>query len=138
MGASFVDVHSYIRGPIPSLCWSEAKFSDDPLRWQYLNFIGSCTTLITTLPSHYWSLPVYITEFNHIWKTVEPDFGWVNDERAYRVVEAAVKRIGEYNAITGSRSEIRGLMIYRWFGDEWGVSNNEFVKNYLREYCNDD
>jgi len=136
-GASFVDIHGYIRGPIPELCWSDAKFEHAPLQWQYLNFIGSCATLINALPSHYRSLPVYITEFNHLWKTIEPNFGWVNDERAYKVVEAAIKRIKEYNSV-GSLNRIDGLMIYRWAGDEWDVCNNEFVKKYLGEYCNDD
>ncbi|RLI52508.1 MAG: hypothetical protein DRO87_13095, partial [Candidatus Thorarchaeota archaeon] len=33
----FIDVHGYIRGPDAALVGSDAKFTDDPLKWQYLN-----------------------------------------------------------------------------------------------------
>ena len=81
--------HGYIRGPDANLVGSTAKFADWPLTWQYLNYPGCVTELLRYLPEQYETAPVYISEFNHLWKTVEPDWGWVNDARAGAVVGAA-------------------------------------------------
>jgi len=119
-GAELVFAHGYIRGPDASLVGSQAKFADDPLRWQYLNYPGCITALLAYLPAAYKALPVYITEFNHLWKTVEPDWGWVNDGRAADVITAAISA-AQVNGFAG-------LAIYRWAGDEWAVEHNDYVK----------
>jgi len=119
-GVEFVTAHGYIRGPDANLVGSTAKFGDDPLRWQYLNYPGCITELLKALPQEYKSLPVYVTEFNHLWRTVEPDWGWVSDARATAVVEAAI----DAAAING----LSGVALYRWAGDEWTLEHNDLVK----------
>lgn len=119
-GAEIVTAHGYIRGPDSSLVGSHYKFNDNPMTWQYLNYHLCVEALLDSLPSPYKDLPVYITEFNHLWKTTEPEYGWVNDVRAYDVVTAAIAqaRIAGY----------AGLAIYRWSGDVWSVENNTHVQ----------
>jgi len=126
----FVDVHGYVRGPDAGLCWSEERFGSEPLRWQYLNYLGCVETLLAELPEGYRRLPVLVSECNHLWKTVEPNWGWVKDERAGEVVEAMCARAGEWNE--GGINPIMGLCLYRWAGDEWEVRGNEWVLDAVR------
>jgi hypothetical protein len=76
------------------------------------------------LPAQYRTRPVYITEFNHLWKTVEPDWGWVNDPRAAQAVNAAL--------LAGRAAGFAGLALYRWAGDEWSLENNGYVLDAVR------
>ena len=131
-GADFVAAHGYVRGPDPALCWSDARFSNDPLTWQYLNYFGCVQTLLEALPDQYGRLPVIVTEFNHLWRDGgEGDWGWVNDERARRVVEAAAQRAQEWNA--GARNPVVGICLYRWKGDAWEAYDNLHVLAAIRD-----
>ena len=78
------------------------------------------------LPVAYNALPVYVTEFNHIWKTSEAvgDIGWVDDQRAAEVVAAG------YGVALAHK--ISGLAIYRWTGDQWAVEGNLAVLGTVR------
>lgn len=122
-GAEFVAAHGYVRGPNPNLVGSAARFADAPLQWQYLNYPGCITELLKSLPAQWVTLPVYVTEFNHLYKTAEPDWGWVSDARAAEVVRAA------YQA--ASQAGFAGLALYRWAGDEWRIQGNTAVLNAL-------
>jgi len=125
-GCEFVTAHGYVRGPDPALVGSDAKFADWPLQWQYLNYPGCVTELLRYLPIRHKSLPVYVTEFNHIWKDGgEGDWGWVDDERAAEIVELA------YAA--AQNAGFTGLALYRWDGDEWALVNNASVKDEVLE-----
>jgi len=109
-------------GQIHLLVMSDAKFADAPLTWQYLNYIGCVTELISQgLPVAYQEKPVYDTEFNHLWRTSEAagDFGWVSDQRAAEVIAAAYG--------TALAKKLAGIALYRWAGDEWAVENNSIV-----------
>ncbi len=118
----FVAAHGYIRGPDASLVGSAAKFTDDPLRWQYLNYPGCITALLESLPDLYKGLPVYVTELNHLWRDggeAAEDYGWVTDARAAEVVRAAYAAAEEVG--------FAGLALYRWTGDAWAVKDNSMV-----------
>jgi hypothetical protein len=119
-GAHFVAVHGYTRGPDPALVGSDAKFTDWPMEWQARNYPGCCTKLLEVLPAKYKSLPIYVTELNHLSKDfTDGNYGWVNDDRAGAVVDAMYK--------AGQTAGFAGLAIYRWEGDEWEVRGNRFV-----------
>jgi hypothetical protein len=121
-GAEFVTAHGYTRGPDPTLVDSLEMFADAPLnKWQYLNFVRCVIALLEALPERYQAFPVYVTEFNHLWKTSEAvgDVGWVTDSRATNMVYAAYAEALD--------AQFSGLAIYRWSGDAWAVSNNGAV-----------
>lgn len=122
-GAEFVGAHGYVRGPDPALVGSTARFADAPLQWQYLNFPGCVTALLQALPAQYVGLPVYVTEFNHLWTTGEGNWGWVDDARAAEVVRRARGAATAYG--------FAGLALYRWAGDAWGIQNNQAVLGAL-------
>jgi hypothetical protein len=127
-GAEFVCAHGYIRGPDATLVNSEAKFTDYPLTWQYLNYYRCVTELLSYLPSPYSELPVFVTETNHLWKTVEGDWGWVEDTRSYNVVKAIHE--------AAKRARIDSVALYRWSGDAWRVSTNSYVLNAVKDINN--
>ncbi len=120
-GAELFAAHGYVRGPDPGLVGSEARFRDPPMQWQYLNFPLCVTTQLAWIPEHYRSLPVYVTELNHIWRTSEAarDWGWVRDERAAEVTRRSVA--------AGRAAGFAGLALYRWAGDAWALEENGVV-----------
>jgi len=124
-GAEFVTAHGYVRGPDPALVRSPARFADDPLRWQYLNYPGCITELLKELPCRWDALPVYVTEFNHLWKTAEGDWGWVDDERAAEIIRRAHRAAQE--------EHLAGVALYRWAGDAWQVQHNQAVLSAVAE-----
>jgi hypothetical protein len=118
-GAELVPVHGYIRGPDPEKVGSTARFVNDPMTWQYLNYPLCIEALLEALPGGYRSLPVVVTEFNHLWRTQEYDWGWVDDARAREVVLAA------YQA--ADTMGYAALCLYRWARDEWFLYDNQAV-----------
>ena len=62
-GMDFFTLHPKTQDNNPDNVDSDAKFSDDPLRWQYLHF-KSYQPLLAALPEAYQQLPVYLTECN--------------------------------------------------------------------------
>jgi len=133
-GAGFVDLHGYIHGPDAALCWSEVRFGDAPLTWQYFNFFGCCQTLLERLPTKYRGLPAIVSEFNHIDKG-DGKTGWVGDARGGEIVRAAYRRLMEWNA-SGQGNPVTGLAIYRWRGDAWAVAGNSPVLDAIKELAN--
>lgn len=130
---SFIDVHGYIRGPDANLVGSDGKFPAGKLSWQYLNFPKCYETLLEAMPDWAQSLPVIVSEFNHLWKTVEPDWGWVNDERASDVIVAAKDWL---QAQSPYANRTLGFCVYRWQGDAWETYNNSYVKATIKESYN--
>jgi len=121
----FIAVHGYIRGPDPLLVNSTDMFADAPLQWQYLNYYRCITALLESLPSRFQYHPRYVTEFNHLTVDgIEPHWGWVNDDRASQVVDAAIQKAREVG--------FAGLAFYRWSGDEWRINDNAFVLDAIK------
>ena len=124
-GADFLSFHGYSRGPDPAQIGSLDRFADAPLQWQYLNYPGCVAALWKALPSAYQGKPVYVTEYNHLYKDQEPNWGWVTDERAARVVQRAYAAAQEAN--------LAGVALYRWTGDAWAVHDNAAVLGAVRD-----
>jgi len=125
-GVEIIGMHGYIRGPDPNQVGSNDKFTDDPLKYQYLNYSGCVEMMLEAIPIEYDDVPIYITEFNHIYKDGgETDFGWVTDQRAHDVVKRAfgAAEICGYS----------GLAIYRWSGDDWAMGSNNAVLGAIDE-----
>ena len=124
-GCEFVAAHGYIRGPHVDLVNSPDKFADAPLQWQFLNYTGCITELLSYLPNEFKCLDKYITEGNHLFMTNEPDWGWVRDGRAYYIVLAMIE--------AAKAAGFAGLAFYRWSGDQWYLYDNGYALDAVKE-----
>jgi len=131
-GADYIDLHGYIRGPDRTLCWSDDEFQDAPLLGMGLNYLRCCTDLLPYLPGWATNLPFVVSEWNHLYPEVEPEWGWVNDERGREVVLAAYDRALDWNSSNGANQCV-GLAMYRWRGDEWEVHDKPQVLTAIAE-----
>lgn len=132
--AEFVDMHGYVRGPDALLPWSQAKFQNAPLTWQFLNFLGCVSSLMDELPGSYRAKPVIISEFNHIWKSLNGPLGWDPNEGAAIIRAAAEAALG-WNGRGGQ--QIAALTVYRWDGDEWAVKSMPNILNMVKQLNQD-
>ena len=123
-GADLIAMHGYTRGPDPENVGSNDKFTDDPLTYQYLNYHGCIETMLGAIPYIYKELPIYITEFNHLYK-YDGKFGWENDQNAADTVWKA-HLLAQYSGYAG-------LAVYRWSGDDWAIENNQSVLGAIED-----
>lgn len=101
----------------PASVWSTAKFSDDPLRWQYLN-ARSIEPYIREIPAKYQYLPVFCTEVNPQRRS-DGTLGWDRDNAEWvREAVAYLRRVGQRLA----KQSIAGAAFYRYdeAGDQAG------------------
>ena len=121
-GADAFFLHSKTQSNATSEVWSDAKFANDPLRWQYLHF-RSIEPYLAEVPDKYKSLPVYITEANPQRK-INGALGW-EDSSATWITEC-VNYLKTWNAGVGHQA-INGAVFYRWADDEWQTANKSML-----------
>jgi hypothetical protein len=116
-GAKMIGLHGYGRGPNVAKLDSEMKFSDDPLKWQYAAYFGCVQTFIDEIPSRFASVPLLITECNHLWLEDAwwtGTIGWKADATDW--IQAAFD-------IAAKKPRVTALVFYRWSGDDWHMDN---------------
>ena len=111
------------------------SFDNAPLTDHYYDF-QAYRLFMQRIPSRWRNLPVYITETNPLFKTAEPDWGWIDEDRGW--IRAAFQEINDWNH-TPHVQQIRALLLYRWAGDAWimqGKGNlvNDFRSAMARDY----
>jgi hypothetical protein len=73
------------------------------------------------IPAKWRSLPVYITEMDHIHLPAgEHHQGWINQNVGW--VRAAYAEIDRWNQYPYAQ-QIRCGLLYRWTGDAWAIDN---------------
>lgn len=77
--------HLKTQGNDPAEIWSEAKFSDDPLTWQYLNMRAG-EPYLDRIPDTYRQVPIFVSECNPHgsplgWKAGDEE--WIRQACAY-------------------------------------------------------
>jgi hypothetical protein len=104
-----IALHAYTHGPDPRLTVSDVKFDPGPLSWQYYN-LRMFEPFMEAIPAQLTHLPVYMTEVNHLFRTHEEDFGWVDQNEGwvwsmYGCVDAWNRRGGQ---------QIRCALLFRY------------------------
>jgi murein DD-endopeptidase MepM/ murein hydrolase activator NlpD len=118
-----IALHAYTHGPDPRFIISDAKFQNPPLTWQYYHF-RMFETFMQAIPEGLRHLPVYITETNHMFKTGEGDYGWVDQNEGW--VWAMYQRVDEWNRRGGQ--QIHCALLYRYPRiDDWVIQGKGLV-----------
>lgn len=129
---TFIDLHGYIRGPDPQLVYNRDEFEWMP--HHALNYFAQIETQLAALPEWTRGMPVCVSECNHLWRTIEGDWGWVTDDRAANIVAALWGAAREWN-MRGA-NPIRWICLYRWWGDCWSVADIDAILGTTRDIGN--
>jgi hypothetical protein len=104
-----IALHAYTHGPDPRFIVSDRKFEHPPLTWQYYHF-RMFEPFMEAIPERLSRVPVYLTETNHLFKTQEEDYGWVDRNEGW--VWAMYQWVDEWNRRGGQ--QIRCALLYRY------------------------
>ncbi len=116
-------VHAYTHGPDPRLVESAEHFSNPPLTEVHYNFRVFHDVLNAT-PERFRTLPVYLTETNHLHVGQEPNWGWVDINNGW--VWAMYQQVDDWNQRGGQ--QIHAALIYRYPQlDPWVILNKPQV-----------
>lgn len=122
-------IHAYTHGPDPKHIISDKKFGHPPLTWQYYHF-RMFETFMEAIPESLRHLPVYLTEANHLYKSGEGDWGWVDQNKGW--VWAMYQRVDEWNRRGGQ--QILCALLYRYPPiDEWVIRGKGKVLEDFRQ-----
>lgn len=125
-GADALFLHSKTQSNLHSEIRSEVKFTDDPLKWQYLHF-RSFEPYLAEVPDRFKSLPVYLTEVNPQRK-INGGLGWEDSSTLW--ITECVSYVQQWNAGAGHQA-VQGAVFYRWASDEWRLSDRTLLLNRL-------
>lgn len=122
-------IHAYTHGPDPRNIVSSRRFEHPPLTWQYYHF-RMFETFMEAVPESLRHLPVYLTETNHLFKTVDGDWGWVDQNEGW--VWAMYERVDEWNRRGGQ--QIHCALLYRYPPiDHWVIHGKQNVIQDFRQ-----
>ncbi len=117
-----VILHAYTHGPDPVTITHLKRFGDGtgPL-WDHYYDFQTYRVFMERIPAKWRSLPVYITEMDHIHLPAgEHHQGWINQNVGW--VRAAYAEIDRWNQYPYAQ-QIRCGLLYRWTGDAWAIDN---------------
>jgi murein DD-endopeptidase MepM/ murein hydrolase activator NlpD len=123
-GADALFLHSKTQSNQTTEIWSDVKFANDPLRWQYLHF-RAIEPYLSEVPDKYKALPVYITEANPQRK-INNALGWEASSAAW--ITECVNYLKTWNEGVGHQA-INGAVFYRWADDEWQLASKSMLLN---------
>jgi hypothetical protein len=124
---NFLTVHPKTQDSLPDNVDSDAKFSDDPLRWQYFH-LRAYQPLLEVVPDRFRNLPVIATEVNPQLND-RGKLGW-QSQRGAEWVRRAMAHFTAYNA--RASLPISGIVFYRFSEDEWEISGNPSILDAIK------
>jgi hypothetical protein len=126
-GADALFLHAKTQTNAPNEIWSRARFSDEPLTWQYLH-LRTVETSLAILPNRFDAVPVYVTELNPQYLTeIEGPLGWQPGNTEW-----------VYEAMDYFRGEqpVTGVIFYRYeaAGDQagFGLKNRNAILEAIK------
>ncbi len=128
LGTDFLTVHPKTQDSNPDNVDSDAKFENDPLRWQFLH-LKSYRPLLEAVPERFWTLPVIATEVNPQRHNDGHTLGWQTNQGAEWVRRAAA-HFRTYNE--EALIPINGVIFYRFSADQWELHNKSSILNAIK------
>ncbi|MFO7741943.1 MAG: hypothetical protein R6X31_06480 [Anaerolineae bacterium] len=97
--ADVLFLHAKTQTNDPDEVWSKERFSDWPLKWQYLH-LSTVESGLEVVPDRFQDLPVFVSELNpQCLRTPGGDVGWLDDNADW--VRQAVRYFREETPVTG-------------------------------------
>ena len=128
LGTDFLTVHPKTQDSNPNNTDSDAKFSDDPLRWQFLH-LKSYQPLLDAVPERFWTLPVIATEVNPQRHNDGHTLGWQENQGAEWVRRSAA-HFRAYNDT--ALIPVNGVIYYRFSADQWELHNKPSILDAIK------
>jgi hypothetical protein len=128
-GADFLTVHPKTQDSNPDNVDSPAKFTDEPLLWQYLH-LRSYQPLLDVVPERFRHLPVFATEVNPQRLNDNVTLGWQEDQGA-EWVNRAVSHFKTYNET--AVMPIQGIIFYRYSADDWRIHDKPTILDAIKQ-----
>jgi predicted transcriptional regulator len=127
-GADALFLHAKTQTNDPNEVFSRMRFSDDPLRWQYLH-LRTVETSLAVVPSRFQTLPVYVTELNPQYlRQIEGAHGWLPDNGTW------VREALDYFRY---ERPVSGVIFYRYesAGDQkpYGLEDKPAILEAIKE-----
>ena len=128
-GTDFITVHPKTQDSNPDNVDSDGKFTNDPLRWQFLH-LKSYQPLLAVVPERFWTLPVIATEVNPQRHNDNQTLGWQEDQGAEWVRRSAA-HFRAYNET--ALMPITGVIYYRFTADDWELHNKQSILDAIKK-----
>lgn len=129
-------LHAYTHGPSLEAITHLETFGDPLLNDHYFDF-QTYRQFMERIPYKWKDLPVYITETNHVCR---PDNaptcdnpasqGWINANIGW--VRKIYEEIDGWN-MRPYAQQIRGLLLYRWTGDQWKIHDKSGIQEDFKQ-----
>ncbi len=129
LGTDFITVHPKTQDSNPNHVDSDAKFSDDPLRWQFLH-LKSYQPLLDAMPERFWTLPIIATEVNPQRHNDGRTLGWQHNQGAEWVRRSAA-HFKAYNE--EALIPVNGVIYYRFTADDWELHNKQSILQAIKQ-----
>lgn len=133
-GADALFLHAKTQTNDPDEVWSEEKFADWPLQWQFLHMKTVETSLqdVALVRPEFMELPVWVTEVNPQHKhEINGELGWVPGNVLW------VEKAYEYfQWLRGDGWPIQGFCLYRFDDvDPWGLQDDAQILEAIKAHA---
>lgn len=128
-GADFLTIHPKTQDSNPDNVDSDARFSHDPLKWQFLH-VRSYEPLLEVVPDRFNNVPVIATELNPQRHNDMQTLGW-QENQGPAWVRRSVKHFQHRNQ-RQSRLPVTGVIFYRFSADEWEIRPKQSILDAIK------
>ncbi len=131
-GADFFTIHCKTQDSNPDNISSDAKFTDDPLKWQFLH-IRAYQPLLEAIPAHLRPRAVHATEVNPQRHNDMVTLGWQHDQGP-KWVSKVIEHFHDWNVAHAGGLEVNSVIFYRFSGDQWALNpNHQNILDAIRD-----
>lgn len=134
-------LHAYTHGPSLDAITHLQTFGDPMMNDHYFDF-QTYRQFMERIPYKWKDLPAYITESNHVCRPENAPMcdnpalqGWINANIGW--VRKVYEEINGWNT-TPYAQQIRGLLLYRWTGDQWKIHDKHGIQEDFKQAMQND
>ncbi len=134
-------LHAYTHGPSLDAITHLQTFGDPMMNDHYFDF-QTYRQFMERIPDRWKDLPVYLTETNHVCRPDNAPMcdnpasqGWIDANIGW--VRKVYQEIDGWN-MRPYAQQIRGVLLYRWTGDQWEIHNKPGIQEDFKQAMQND